>query len=160
LSVGRLNRGLLTWAGASKAESRDSEAAARLNRFRELSGLDAPIDGAMPPTWTPLLVEFFRAAGADQLWVRDEFGETLSPCAASVGTLDLSLGRIHRRGAMFSPVSSVLVCVDWDSFFTLFLAPRSQLAPLSKAVEGFFCAIDTEHFWDATPEGDLVPAAG
>ena len=48
LSVGRLNRGLLTWAGASKAESRDSEAAARLNRFRELSGLDAPIDGACP----------------------------------------------------------------------------------------------------------------
>jgi hypothetical protein len=94
------------------------------------------------------------------LWIRDEFGQAQSPCSALPETLDLSLGRIHRRGAIFSAVPGVLATVDWDSFFTLFLAPRSQLATLSKAVEGFVCATDTEHLWKTAPEGDLAPTAG
>jgi len=150
LSVGRLNRGLLTRSGALRTEFRDSDAGARLSGYCDRSGLDAPIDGALPLTWTPLLVAFFRSAGADQLWIRDEFGQALSPCAALTEPLDLSLDRIHRRGAIFSAVPGVLAAVDWDSFFTLFLAPRSQLATLSKAVEGFVCATDTEHFWKAS----------
>jgi len=160
LSVGRLNRGLLTWAGALRAEFQDSDAAARLSAYCQLSGLDAPIDGALPPAWTPVVVAFFQSAGADQLLLRDEFGQALSSCSALAETLDLSLGRIHRRGAIFSAVPGVLASVDWDSFFTLFLAPRSQLAALSRVVEGFVCATDTKHFWNATPEGNLVATAG
>ena len=136
LSVGRLNRGLLTRARALRAEYQDPDAVAQLNRFCELSALDVPIDGSFPPAWTLLVVEFFRMAGADQLWIRDEFGETLSACAPATQTLDLSLSRIHRRGAIFSPVPGVLASVDWDSFFTLFLGPRSLLLPLSKSLDG------------------------
>ena len=160
LSVGRLNRALLTWSGALRTEFADSDAAARLRGFCELSGLDAPLDGSLPLIWTPLVVAFFRAVGADQLWVRDEFGEALSPCAALAEPLDRSLGRSHRRGAIFSAVPGVLASVDWDSFFTLFFAPQSQLATLSQAVEGFVCAADTRHYWNATPEADLAPTAG
>jgi hypothetical protein len=159
LSVGRLNRGLLTWIGALRTEFQDSDAAARLSGFCEVSGLDAPIDGSLPLAWTPLVVAFFRSAGADQLWISDEFGQPLSPCPALAEKLDLSLNRIHRTGAIFSAVPGVLTSVDWDSFFTLFLGPRSQLAPLSTAVEGFFCETDTKHFWKAAPD-DLVQNAG
>jgi len=160
LSVGRLNRGLLTWTGALRAEFRDSDAAALLSGFCERSGLDAPVDGSLPLVWTPHVVAFFRTAGADQLWIRDEFGDALSPCSPLVETLDLSLSSIHRRGAIFSAVPGVLASVDWDSFFTVFLAPRSQLAILSESVEGFVCGTDTKHFWNATPERDLAPTAG
>lgn len=160
LSVGRLNRGLLTWMGALGTEFRDSDAAARLSGFCQLSGLDAPMDGSLPLAWTPLVLAFFRTAGADQLWIRDEFGEVLSPCSPLPETFDLSLSRIHRRGAIFSAAPGVLTSVDWDSFFTVFLAPRSQLANLSRAVEGFVCATDTTHFWNATPEADLALTAG
>jgi hypothetical protein len=160
ISVGRLNRGLLTRDGALRVEYRDSDAAARVSRHCETSALEGPIDGCIPPEWTTIVVDFFRTAGADVLWVIDGFGQVLQPCSASTAELDLSLGSVHRRGAIFSSVPGVLVSVDWDSFFTLFFASNSLLAPLPNVLEGFLSGIDTEHFWQTTPASNLLPDAG
>ena len=146
MTVGRLNRGLLTWAGALRVEYRDSGAAELLKRYCEASTIDGPIDGSIPTDWTPIVVDFFRSAGADALWVTDEFGKVLHPCPAAIAELELSLGSVHRRGAIFSSVPGVLVSVDWDSFFTLFLAPKSLLGRLPDVLDGFFAEVDPEHF--------------
>jgi hypothetical protein len=160
MTVGRLNRGLLTRDGALRVEYRDSDAAALLNRYCEASTLDGPIDGCIPTDWTPILIDFFRTAGADVLWVTDEFGEELRPCSAETAELDLLLGSVHRRGAIFSSVPGVLVSVDWDSFFTLFFAPRWLLARLPDVLEGFVAGIDTDHFWQTTSASNHMPDAG
>jgi len=143
-----------------RIEYRDSDAAAQLNRYCEVSALEGPIDGGIPPEWTTLVIDFFRTAGADVLWVTDEFGEVLPACSPATAELDLSLRAVNRRGAIFSSVPGVLVSVDWDSFFTLFFASRSLLGRLPKVLEGFLSGIDTEHFWQTTPASNHMPDAG
>jgi hypothetical protein len=152
-----LNRALLTSIGALKTEYQDQTGAELLSRYCSSERIFPPSEGNFQASMQQNLSRVFRDSGVDRVEVAGEFDEEASPLK-----IDLlhsrqpwcSIDRIpHRAGRIFAADRSLLIVVDWDSFFTLICgkAERLQSIPVAELFEGFWCSPDTRHSWWLQP---------
>jgi hypothetical protein len=148
-----LNVALLTSIGALRAEFADQAGAERLTNYCASQQIFLPTEGQFQAVMEQSLGKLFADAGIDRVEAADQFDEDAHPIE-----LDLlqsqqpwcSLEGIpSRSGRLFAEDRSLLVVVDWDSFFTLICgkAEHLQRVDLTKLFEGFWCRPDTTHDW-------------
>jgi hypothetical protein len=148
-----LNVALLTSIGALKPEYEDQAGAERLASYCSSQQIFLPTEGQFQAVMEQSLGKLFADAGIDRVEAADQFDEEARPIE-----LDLlqsqqswcSVERIpNRAGRIFAEDRSLLVVVDWDSFFTLICgkAERLQYVDMTKLFEGFWCGPDTTHSW-------------
>jgi hypothetical protein len=148
-----LNVALLTGIGALRAEFEDQAGAERLTNYCASQQIFLPTEGQFQAVMEQSLGKLFADAGIDRVEAADQFDEDAHPIE-----LDLlqsqqpwcSLEGIpNRSGRLFAEDRSLLVVVDWDSFFTLICgkAERLQHIDLTNLFEGFWCGPGTTHDW-------------
>lgn len=133
----------------------DREGAARLVAWCEASGVFAPGEGRFPILLERSLGELFRQAGVGQLQCADEFAETILDVPPEAmpddEPWDLPEGGWPAR-ALVAADRSLLVVVEWDSFFAVICGRKERLerVDLSSLFEGFWCGPKTSHLWTLT----------
>lgn len=152
-----LNRALLTSIGALKSEYQDQTGADLISHYCSSEKIFPPSEGEFQASMQQNLGKVFRASGVDRIQVAGQFDEVAN--AIEIDLLDsqepwCSIDRIpNRAGRIFAADRSLLVVVDWDSFFTLICgkAERLQSVRLAEFFEGFWCSPTTKHNWWLQP---------
>lgn len=136
----QLNHALLSLIGALKHP--DTAARDTLVALARREGLFLPSEGAMQPLLLPALRRWFEGLGHAEVVVQPEFDDGR---IVPVEKLEEWADRV----SLYDPGKTVLVVVDWDSFFTLVAGPRRALEDWVRAenLDGFFADKKTGHDW-------------
>jgi hypothetical protein len=143
----RLGTTLLSMIGAIRG--RFPEEVSRLVGFCERTRTFPPSEGSFQAIHFAPFLDLFRRAGSPLVMFQEEFD--------SQPVLDLAYSEFEpvwpHRGSLYSPDKSVLIAVDWDSYFTLVAGDPSLLEPWVRdhALDGFFADETTTHHWWADP---------
>jgi len=152
-NVADINRALLTSIGALKVEYQDQAGADLLSSYCSSQKIFPPSEGNFQASMQRNLGRLFRDSGVDRVEVAGQFDEEASPLEISLlnsqqpwCSIDVIPNRADR---IFAADRSLLVVVDWDSFFTLICGKAERLKSVSVAelFEGFWCSPSTNHNW-------------
>ncbi len=158
-NTARLNRALLTGIGALISRYADPEANDRLERCCNDMSVFRPTEGMFQPRMQRDIGRIFASAGVERVECGDEFGETAIEVALDELTgpepwdfLSFDIRNTSRN--LFASDRSLLISVEFDSFFTLICGTRERLekVPLSGIFDGFWCDATTSDLWWMTPE--------
>ena len=143
----RVGTALLAMIGAIRGKFPDE--VSRLVGFCERTRTFPPTEGSFQPMHYACFLDLFRRSSSPVVMFQEEFeGQPV---------LDLAYSEFDpiwpHRGSLFSADKSVLIVVDWDSYFTLVAGPRSLLGSWAEdyALDGFFADETTTHHWWAEP---------
>ncbi|WP_374381688.1 DUF2711 family protein [Dongia sp.] len=151
-TIPSLNRALLTGIGALKSEHEDRKAAGKLQEYCHANRTFMPTEGAIQPIMERKIATLFQKAGIERVELASEFDE--AGVSLEVSALQShepwdvpGLSRIPTR--IYAEDRSLLVVVEWDSFFALICGTNEKLdqSDLDGAFEGFFCTPHTRHNW-------------
>lgn len=125
-----------------------SEEVARLVRYCEQTRTFPPREGRFEDLHLGLFLDLFRRVGSQAVQLQEEFDDQ-----PVVNMTFEEAAVLPWRGSLYSPDKSVLIVVDWDSYFTLVAGDRELLEPWIRdhAVDGFFADEATTHNWWARP---------
>lgn len=148
-----VNRALMTVIGASRTEWTDPVGASRLECYCDENALFMPSEGCFQAVMERFIARLFRDAGVDDVEAAAEFDE--APERLRPGALDGdkpwnvagALPKCVKR--FFAADRSLMVVVEWDSFFTLICgrAEKTQQVRMSELFDGFWCDMSTSHVW-------------
>ena len=147
-----LNRALLTTIGALRKQYEDRETASRIQDYCRMRQIFMPTEGQIQPTMERQIASLFRKAGVQELEVAGEFDKTGVAIDVSVLQGDQPwniTGLKHRPTRLYALDRSLLVAVDWDSFFTFVAGKRARLrrSEIESDFEGFACSSETLQDW-------------
>lgn len=143
----RVGVALLAMIGAIHGKFPDQ--VSQLVKFCERSRIFPPSEGSFQSLHQASFLDLFRRADSPVVMFQEEFDNQ--------PVLDLAYSEFvpiwPHRGSLYSADKSVLIVVDWDSYFTLVAGDRKLLEPWVKdhAVDGFFADETTTHHWWADP---------
>lgn len=143
----RVGTALLAMIGAIRGKF--PEEVSRLVGFCERTRTFPPSEGSFQPMHFASFLDLFRRAGSPVVMFQEEFD--------SQPVLDLAYSEFEplwpHRGSLYSADKSVLIVVDWDSYFTLIAGERALLEAWvdDRAIDGFFADKTTPHHWWADP---------
>jgi hypothetical protein len=145
----KVNQALLTSIKSIGEELCDYPASGALKRFLETEPIWMPSEGRFEPLLHMDFLDIFAAKGHSELIFVPEFPDNDPTQQFDVASLRTRAVPFPHHGTLMAPDASVLVTVDWDSFFTLVFGPRAFLADIVRQhnLEGFFATPTTEHFW-------------
>ena len=148
-SCAQLNQALLTSIGSVTDEFADPTARRTLQRFLEAEPVWMPTEGRFEPLLQPDLIAVFDRASEESLIHVSEFPSPESVERHSLADLKRKSVAFPSGGSLVAPGESLLLTVDWDSFFTLFYGPREFVARAARELnlEGFFATPNTDHSW-------------
>jgi hypothetical protein len=148
-SCARINLALLSASGSVKGDLADPSAANALKRFLQSQPVWMPTEGRFEPLLQEHLLHIFEAAGCEELLHVPEFPDANPVVRLALRGLRDGAIPFPRGGTLLASDGSFLFTVDWDSFFTLFYAPRDFIAiEAGKSnLEGFFATPNTDHAW-------------
>ena len=147
-----LNRALLTSIGALKPEFQDSKSAELLRSYCRANRVFMPTEGAIQPMMERGIAALLKTAGLDRAELASEFDATGVDVNVSELEVDAPweiAGNPRSISRIYAPDRSLLVAVDWDSFFTLIAGTHERLrrSEVESAFEGFPCSSETRHDW-------------
>jgi len=124
------------------------EKVAALVRYCEQTRTFPPAEGRFEELHLRPFLDLLGRAGSSAVLFQEEFDNE--------PVLSLTFAEAADRpwrGSLYSPDKSVLIVVDWDSYFTLVAGNRELLEPWIRdhAVDGFFADETTTHHWWAGP---------
>ena len=149
-SCARMNQALLTSIGALVDYLSDDAARNVLQTFLESSPVWMPTEGRFEPLLRKSLLAAFEIARPHEEIVFVPEFPNVDPIQR-LSLADLKIGSIPfpEQGSLVAPDASLLLTVDWESFFTLLYGKKSIIADLVRRenIEGFFATPTTEHAW-------------
>ncbi len=152
-TLGAVNRALCTSIGSLRAEFADPDGARRLARYCDTHAVFIPSDGRFQPVMQRAIARLFRESGVNMVEAAAEFDETgrqLLPATLDAdGPWDDETGVPKNTTRLFATDRSLLVTVEWDSFFTLICGRAERLAhvPVADLFDGFWCDASTSNSW-------------
>jgi hypothetical protein len=152
-TLGAVNRALCTGIGGLRAEFSDPAGATRLERYCSDKALFMPSEGRFQALMQHSIAYLLYRAGVDAVEAAaefDEVGQLLHPGAlAGDSPWTAEAGVPGCTSRLFAADRSVLVVVDWDSFFTLICGRTERLerVPMTDLFDGFWCSATTSHSW-------------
>lgn len=146
-SLAEVGTALLALIGALRVPY--PEKVASLVRFCEQTRTFPPEAGKFDELHTGPFLDLFRRAGAPLILFQEEFD------GQPIQVLTHTEFEVVRpwRGSLYNPEKSILIVVDWDSYFTLVAGSRALLEAWAsdQALDGFFADETTTHHWWADP---------
>lgn len=151
-----MNRALLTSTLALKSEYQDQHGAERLAAYCGANNIFFPESGKFPSILENQIVSLFERSGVHDVYISDELD--LQCERVPVSALDekepwgfsLKEKPDFPLRKIFSTDYSLLVVVDWDSFFTLVCVKSKEVKTLvDELFDGFWCDATTMHRWYA-----------
>src|SRR6185295_5537247 len=126
--------------------------AEKLRAYCKANQIFMPTEGSMPIVMQRQIANLLLRAGIKHIEVAHEYDE--EGVAMEVSTLVID-GPWNFANFRLKPMRiyaedrSLLVVVDWDSFFTLICGSRQVLdrSMMESQFEGFFCSAGTRHNW-------------
>jgi hypothetical protein len=108
-----------------------------------------PAEGRFEPLLLPDFVRILEKAGAKEVMWVPEFPEAEPVVRLSERELRAGSVPLPACGTLAAEDGSLLLTVDWDSFFTLLYGRREFLTQVTRELklEGFFATANTEHAW-------------
>jgi len=148
-SCARLNKALLTATGSLTGDLADPAGRNALQSFLQSHPIWMPSQGRFEPLLQNDLLRIFTAAGCDELIAVPEFPSVDPVTRLPISSLQARSIPFPMGGTLLAPDASLLLTVDWDSFFTLLCGPRNFLAQIAAnlKLEGFFATANTDHAW-------------
>ena len=148
-SCAKLNQALLASIGSISEDLADNEGRKLLRQYLESEPVWMPSEGRFEPLLQMDLLAAFETAGCGKLIFIPEFGDIDAVKELGVQQLKNRTEPFPARGTLMPADASFLFTVDWDSFFTLFYAPRDFVTEVARRrnLEGFFAYPKMEHFW-------------